>query len=267
MTDPLQTAFSGDLKSALETYAVVCEKADAAGLDELAAEDGLRQAKFDDEAADVQAILRGGNEADDGNRAELAARQALDLARKHTAACERARWVALGAVSDATGDGKYAEKLAKDEKATTQTALNHLKRLEEALGEIAEKRALVRWLEKPRTHDDSHLEPVRPNGLRIGAPRMQAPNGELANSGDLVTALRDALEGADREPENPAASYGVPVGSRLVGPFTGTVPTLQDQAAGITFEDGDEAAVMTPGAQRAWDEMLVGGSGGREEDQ
>jgi len=241
----ISSAFTGDLKDAIAKYDHCAKLAAEAREDEQSASEGVRDAKDADIDADVQAILAGGDGSDE--RSEPEANRALEWAVRHAMACERARLVALGKVADECRDPKHAERIAKQEADLTKTALKFLENLERVLVEIAEKRALAKWLADPS--DGERLREPRQFDVWVGAQRLRAPNGDAARSKDLTVGLREALLGNDRAPENPAASYGVPVGTRLSGPW-GVVPTIQDERAGITF---------TEGQARAFEEALTGG--------
>ncbi len=218
--------FGGKLGDAIANHTRLVQEEIVALAAVEAAREALEKAEADGQRSAVEAKLAGKpvtlpTTVEDAETALRAAEYDAETSR-------RAVGASLDRLVDETTDPQYDAKLAKAEAPLRQTALNHLKKLEVTLDELAAVKANRAWLARPVRVDK--LQQPTVTDVWIAAESVRAPNGDHARSRDLTRPLREALQG-ETSRINSQADWGIPVGSRLVGPW-GTADPMQTTISG-----------------------------------
>ncbi len=233
--------FGGELAKRIVNHRRLVHEADEARIDVEAATVLVPAARDDDVRAAVAAKI---SRSDAPERTHEAIAQAqLDSTKFDAQVARQAALAALDAVVDEARRPRYRDALDKRRHELTQASVAALDALDHLLEQLQQVKAHARWLDSPVTGDT--LSRVNPNDLWVRSEGHRKPNGEAGEARDLTRAVRFALEGTDRPPVNPAAEYGLPPGSVLVGPW-GSVPPLSSarisRAAAELFEQEAQEA-------------------------
>jgi hypothetical protein len=180
------------------------------------AEVAITDSEAADLTAEAQAMVAGDKPAEATLTADL--KLARDTAAREVQVTQLALAQAKQAIHIELDDPVYLARLETAEAASTQAALNVVKKLETELANISNLRAHQRWLREPFDAQGG-FSPVRPQSSFAAVEKARLPNGEFPLISTLTEAVREALEGT--EPKFPAP-WGLPVGSiKPEGAMTG----------------------------------------------
>jgi hypothetical protein len=188
------TVFGGDLQATVENFT----RLEAGEREAAAALATAREAVKDAEARDVAtaAAARVAGEDEPESVAVPEARRVFELAQREAKVAAVAVNAAELAIVDAIRRDRavYDGRVDKSIEASTKTAKNALRRLEEALAERQHAQALKRWLDAPVTGNGRLHDPA-PMPARVYTKYFTTANGEPVSAHDLCAAVAEAIGG------------------------------------------------------------------------
>ena len=248
--------FTGELAEAIDRYHRLATEAQAARAAVPEAHNAVKAAAQHDLHAAVQARVSG--QSAPKTAAEAKAREALERAENEARVAEAARYQALLLVDDVARDPSHRERMddliAKNDQAI-RAAVSALERL---LTESEVLRAERQWVARPAT-ERGVLAEVQPRPM---ATALRKPNGEPSNMRELLTPVREALDGPPQTERNPAAGYGIPAGAVMAGPW-GTAEPMRGPSKASEIYHGTEP--ITGAAARMFAEIASGADTSPEE--